>query len=72
MYEVTAVLLQGILEEKPKGNKEVWEKSVEAFLNQRWEKGWEIAQMFPVGQGQDVMQQNLVIVWQSRDKKVTV
>jgi hypothetical protein len=71
MYEVTTVSLQAILEERPKGNKEIWKESVEVFLNQQWEKGREIVQMFCVGQGQDAIMQNLVIVWQLRAKKVT-
>jgi hypothetical protein len=72
MYEVSVVSLQGILEESPRGNREVWKQGVETFLNRQWEEGREILQMFCVGQGQDVMLQNLVIVWRLRSKHVTV
>ena len=73
MYEVSTVSLEGIWEEVPGGAKaEVWGKSVEAFLNGRWEKGWEIVHMFCVGgSGQDAVLQKLVVVWKLRGRRVT-
>jgi hypothetical protein len=60
MYDVHVVSLQGILE----GSQETWKESVGPYLNRQADQGWDIAQMFPVGE-------NLVIVWQLKAKKVT-
>ncbi len=71
MYEVSVVSLEGILEEIP-GSKgaETWEKSIEAFMNGRWEKGWEMVQMFGIGHKQDAVLQKLVVIWKLRARQV--
>lgn len=65
MYEVSVISLQGILE----GSQELWKKNVDNILNRRWNEGWEIMQMFCVGQNLDATRQTLLIVWRLRAKK---
>jgi hypothetical protein len=65
MYEVSVISLQGILE----GSQEVWKKSVDALLDKRWNEGWEIMQIFCVGQNLDSARQSLLIIWRLRQKK---
>jgi len=65
MYEVSIISLQGILE----GSQEQWKKNVDAVLDKRWNEGWEIMQMFCVGQNLDATRQNLLIIWRLRAKK---
>jgi len=65
MYEVSIISLQGILE----GSQEQWKKNVDALLDKRWNEGWEIMQMFCVGQNLDATRQNLLIIWRLRAKK---
>ncbi len=65
MYEVSVIPLQGILE----GNQELWKKNVDALLNRRWKEGWEIMQVFNVGENLDAERQSLLIIWRFRAKK---
>jgi hypothetical protein len=65
MYEVSVISLQGILE----GSEELWKKNVDKLLNRRWNEGWEIMQLFCVGQNLEVTRQSLLIVWRFRAKK---
>jgi hypothetical protein len=65
MYEVSVISLQGILE----GNQELWKKNVDNVLTKRWNEGWEIMEMFCVGQNLESTRQSLLIVWRLRAKK---
>ncbi len=65
MYEVSIISLQGILE----GREEQWKKNVDAVLDKRWKEGWEIMQIFCVGQSLDTSRQNLLIIWRLREKR---
>ena len=65
MYEVSVVSLQGILE----GSQEMWKKNVDALLNRRWHEGWEIMQVFCVGENLEATRQSLLIIWRFRAKK---
>jgi len=65
MYEVSIISLQGILE----GNQEQWKKNVDALLNKRWREGWDIMQVFSVGQDQEPARQSLLIFWRFRARK---
>jgi len=65
MYEISIISLQGILE----GSQEQWKKNVDAVLTRRWKEGWEIMQVFCVGQNLEPSRQSLLIVWRFRAKK---
>ena len=65
MYEVSVIPLQGILE----GSQEMWKKNVDAVLDKRWNEGWEIMQIFCVGQNLQSDRQSLLIIWRLRAKK---
>jgi hypothetical protein len=64
MYEVSVISLQGILE----GSQESWKRSVDGLLDKRWKEGWEIMQIFCVGQNLEPARQNLLIIWGLRDR----
>lgn len=57
MYELSVVSLDGIL----RGKRDLWEKSVGSFLNEKESKGWDLIQMFRV-------EEDAVIVWKTKGK----
>lgn len=65
MYEVSIISLQGVID----GNQETWKKNVDAVLTKRWKEGWEIMQVFIVGQNMEPSRQSLLILWHFRGRK---
>jgi hypothetical protein len=65
MYEVSIISLQGVLE----GNQETWKKNVDAVLTKRWKEGWDITQIFCVGENLEPARQSLLIFWRFRGRK---
>jgi hypothetical protein len=65
MYEVSIISLQGVIE----GNQEIWKKSVDAVLTKRWKEGWDIMQVFIVGENLEPARQSLLILWRFRGRK---
>jgi hypothetical protein len=65
MYEVSVISLQGVLE----GNQENWKKNVDALLTKRWKEGWEIMQVFIVGENLEPARQSLLIIWHFKGRK---